>query len=119
MACLTEYTSDNSNCPGENGPDYDFGASPMLITLDDGRELVVGGQKSGGVMAIDPDTGETALAAPRWAAVACRAAFTSAWRLKASASYVPINDMAYAGDVVRYAGARPEARAVRAGCGQW
>ena len=42
-ACLSDYTSDDSNCPEEDGPDYDFGASPMLVTLDDGRDIVIGG----------------------------------------------------------------------------
>ncbi|HEY2842124.1 MAG TPA: PQQ-binding-like beta-propeller repeat protein [Bryobacteraceae bacterium] len=40
------------NCPG---PDYDFGASPILEHLDGGRDLVLVGQKSGMVYALDPD----------------------------------------------------------------
>jgi polyvinyl alcohol dehydrogenase (cytochrome) len=43
------------NCPENVGPDYDFGASPMLATLADGRELIVTIQKSGDAWAHDPD----------------------------------------------------------------
>lgn len=46
------------NCPPEMGPDFDFGAATLLVTLSDGRELVIGGQKSGLVHALDPDSGE-------------------------------------------------------------
>jgi polyvinyl alcohol dehydrogenase (cytochrome) len=43
------------NCPDESGPDYDFGASAMLVTTPSGRDVLVAGQKSGVVYAIDPD----------------------------------------------------------------
>jgi len=43
------------NCPAKVGPDHDFGASPILITLPDGRSLLIAGQKSGNVWAHDPD----------------------------------------------------------------
>ena len=43
------------NCPKDLGPDFDFGASPMLLTLPDGRRLLLAGQKSGQVFAHDPD----------------------------------------------------------------
>ncbi len=43
------------NCPPENGPDYDFGSSAMLVRTPNGREILVAGQKSGMVHAFDPD----------------------------------------------------------------
>ena len=43
------------NCPAEDGPDFDFGAPPMLVTLADGRDIILAGQKSGMVHALDPD----------------------------------------------------------------
>ena len=43
------------NCPKDLGPDHDFGASPILKTLPDGRTLLIAGQKSGNVWAHDPD----------------------------------------------------------------
>jgi polyvinyl alcohol dehydrogenase (cytochrome) len=41
-----------SNCPG---PDYDFGSSAILQKLPDGRDVLLAGQKSGVVYALDPD----------------------------------------------------------------
>lgn len=46
------------NCPKENGPDYDFGAATLIATNADGVDLVIGGQKSGLVHAINADTGK-------------------------------------------------------------
>ncbi len=43
------------NCPKDAGPDYDFGSSPILHRLPDGRELLLAGQKSGILFALDPD----------------------------------------------------------------
>ncbi len=40
------------NCPG---PDYDFGSSPILEKTETGRDLLLAGQKSGVVYALDPD----------------------------------------------------------------
>ena len=44
-----------ANCPTTVGPDADFGNSPILRTLADGRRLLLIGQKSGLVHALDPD----------------------------------------------------------------
>ena len=46
---------DKTNCADSNGPDWDFGASPMLVTPPGGRRLLLAGQKSGIVHALDPD----------------------------------------------------------------
>ncbi len=43
------------NCPKDMGPDYDFGDSPILRTLANGRRILVAGQKSGVVWGHDPD----------------------------------------------------------------
>lgn len=45
----------NPNCPEDEGPDFDFGSSPALVTLRDGRDLLVAGQKSGLGYGLDPD----------------------------------------------------------------
>jgi polyvinyl alcohol dehydrogenase (cytochrome) len=45
---------DKTNCP-INGPDFDFGASPILVTLPNGKRALLAGQKSGIVHALDPD----------------------------------------------------------------
>ena len=43
------------NCSERPGPDFDFGASSVLATLPNGRQLIVAGQKSGVAYALDPD----------------------------------------------------------------
>ena len=43
------------NCPKEDGPDYDIGASAMLSTAENGKQFLIIGQKSGMVYALDPD----------------------------------------------------------------
>ena len=52
VACSGQY---RSNCPGTKGPDFDFGSSPILVDLPDGRRALIAGQKSGMVHALDPD----------------------------------------------------------------
>jgi polyvinyl alcohol dehydrogenase (cytochrome) len=46
---------DRPNCPNEPGPDLDFGSSPILRDLGNGHRLLLAGQKSGVMHAIDPD----------------------------------------------------------------
>jgi polyvinyl alcohol dehydrogenase (cytochrome) len=48
-------TPARENCPEEEGPDFDFGNSAILRDLPGGRSLIVIGQKSGVVWALDPD----------------------------------------------------------------
>ncbi len=43
-----------ANCPETKGPDYDFGTSPALRSIG-GKQLLVIGQKSGILWALDPD----------------------------------------------------------------
>jgi len=45
------------NCPKPMGPDLDFGAPPILAHTLDGRELLLAGEKSGAVYALNPDDG--------------------------------------------------------------
>src|SRR5690606_38229653 len=54
-ACRMIDPEDRTNCADEEAPDFDFGASPMLIDLGNGRRVLVAGQKSGVVHALDPD----------------------------------------------------------------
>ena len=60
MTTADAYTAacrlpDKTNCAVSNGPDLDFGASPILVTQPGGRRLLLAGQKSGIVHALDPD----------------------------------------------------------------
>jgi len=43
-----------ANCPQGAGPDYDFGSSAILLDGEGQRELLLAGQKSGIVFALDP-----------------------------------------------------------------
>lgn len=43
------------NCPDDEGPDFDFGNSPILKTLPNGRGVITLGQKSGVAWGLDPD----------------------------------------------------------------
>ena len=45
----------NPNCPEDAGPDHDFGASPVLVTMSNDRDLLVIGQKSGMTYGLNPD----------------------------------------------------------------
>ena len=47
--------ADNPNCPEDVGPDFDFSASPVLITLANGRDALVVTQKSGVGYLLDPE----------------------------------------------------------------
>lgn len=52
LAC---HAPDQSNCPDANGPDLDFGQPPILVSLLNGKDELVIGQKSAVAWAIDPD----------------------------------------------------------------
>jgi polyvinyl alcohol dehydrogenase (cytochrome) len=43
------------NCPEKPGDDTDIGASPILVSLASGKRLLLVGQKSGVMWALDPD----------------------------------------------------------------
>lgn len=49
-ACL----NGGANCPDNPGQDFDFGASIIIADID-GRQLLLAGQKSGEVFALNPD----------------------------------------------------------------
>ena len=51
-ACSTEPKG--PSCPEGSGPDYDFGSPAIMVTAN-GRDLLLAGQKSGIVWAIDPE----------------------------------------------------------------
>ncbi len=53
IACTA--TPSGPNCPLAKGPDLDFGSSPILVSLADGKRALIASQKSGVVTALDPD----------------------------------------------------------------
>ena len=48
-------TERSEACPAPIGPHVDIGNSPILLTTSDGKRLLLGGTKSGDVVALDPD----------------------------------------------------------------
>jgi len=48
----TACSQQSSGCPG---PDHDYGSSVLLGNMDNGRDVLMAGQKSGVVYALDPD----------------------------------------------------------------
>jgi polyvinyl alcohol dehydrogenase (cytochrome) len=60
------FMSGTINGPlGARGPDYDFGSSPALVKLANGNELLITGNKSSIVYAMDPETGKTVWQTPK------------------------------------------------------
>jgi polyvinyl alcohol dehydrogenase (cytochrome) len=58
VGCQTKWPL-SLKCPKVPGEDHDFGGAPiMMTTLANGRDVVIAGQKSGVVHAIDPDNGQ-------------------------------------------------------------
>ena len=53
LGCV-QRNSEELNCPDEEGPDYDFSGSPILVRLKEDRWILIGVQKSG-LVALDPD----------------------------------------------------------------
>jgi polyvinyl alcohol dehydrogenase (cytochrome) len=52
LACSLDGSS---NCPEDSGPDYDFAAAPILVSLREGGRALIAAQKQGVVYALDPD----------------------------------------------------------------
>ena len=120
-ACFIGFPGiDNSNCPEEDGPDYDFGSHPILVNLPDGNDIVVGGQKSGHAVGIDPDSGETL-----WRTAVGRGGIQGGVHFGIAAEgnslYIPINDLNFPGDEQRYkweTPAKPGVYSVNAATGE-
>ena len=93
LACQLKH---KINCPAENGPAFDFTAPPVLVTLPGGRDIVLAGQKSGYVHALDADTGNLV-----WRQKLGRGGFAGGvhWGMAAdgTALYVPVADTAFQG----------------------
>ncbi|MBI5617084.1 MAG: PQQ-binding-like beta-propeller repeat protein [Gammaproteobacteria bacterium] len=56
-ACADPSPKSQVACPKSKGPDLDFGASPVLAKDANGRSVLLAGQKSGVLHALEPATG--------------------------------------------------------------
>jgi polyvinyl alcohol dehydrogenase (cytochrome) len=54
-SCPSNGPGRSETCPDPEGPDFDFGNSPILRTLPNGRSIIAIGQKSGIGWGLDPD----------------------------------------------------------------
>ena len=79
------------NCPDNTGPDADFGAPPMLVKHGD-KDLLIAGQKSGMVHALDPDNNGAIV----WQQLVGRGGIMGGvhWGMATNGTtlYIPIND---------------------------
>lgn len=57
---------ENEGCYQPVGPDFDFAASPVLTTMENGKDIIVATNKSGEGFAFDPDDGGRLLWTYRW-----------------------------------------------------
>jgi polyvinyl alcohol dehydrogenase (cytochrome) len=53
-SCLGR-SPNHANCPHLESPDFDYGSSAILVTLSNGRRMIVAAQKSGVAHGFDPD----------------------------------------------------------------
>lgn len=49
---------DPINCPEDSGPDYDYGAGPVIAQSAKGERIILAGDKGGVVAAMDAETGK-------------------------------------------------------------
>lgn len=89
IACMV---GSGENCPVEKGPDHDIGASVMLVDAGPGRQLLIAGDKSGWVTALDPGRAGQVV----WRVRAGRGSVVGGIHFGMAAEghriYVPVND---------------------------
>ncbi len=91
VACMMK---DNPNCPVENGPDVDFGAGTILITLPDGKDVLIAGQKNGTVYALDVDAKGAMLWKTKVGRGGIQGGVHFGMAIDGNRIYAPISDMA-------------------------
>lgn len=81
------------NCPKEQGPDFDLSASPLLIDLGDGKQIVIATSKGGVMTAVDPDAGGRLLWQTRVGRGAIQGGVHFGMAAEGARVYVPISDV--------------------------
>ena len=116
VACMM---ADNPNCPAEDGPDFDHGASMILVEVE-GRSVLAVGHKNGTVYGLDPDSDGAVL----WSTRVGRGSIQGGVHFGMAAAegliYAPINDMndTRNGDWLDPELARPGVHAIDAASGE-
>jgi polyvinyl alcohol dehydrogenase (cytochrome) len=113
--CVSEI---KTLCPESAGPDYDFGAAPILARSSTQRQFILVGQKSGWVFAVDPDRGKLV-----WKQRVGRGGIEGGIHFGMAVAgdrlFVPINDMTDAVYGVKYPeAAKPGVYALNIGSGR-
>jgi polyvinyl alcohol dehydrogenase (cytochrome) len=89
MACGA--MGDGPNCPDNKGPDFDVGCAPVLRSVN-GKDVIIAGQKSGLLTAINPEDGKIV-----WQTRAAQGGALGGieWGISADEerAYVPVSDM--------------------------
>ena len=116
VACMM---AENPNCPEEDGPDVDYGASMVLVEGEQGAVLAAG-QKSGMVFGLDPDREGALLWSTRVGRGSSQGGVHFGMAAGDGLLYVPINDMndTRAGEVLDPALARPGVHAIDPATGE-
>lgn len=95
VACVRP---DTTNCPEDAGPDHDFGSSPILVKLPNGRRALLAGQKSGVMTALDPDDRGKILWQTRVGKGGLLGGIQWGSASDADKVYVPLSDIAWVGE---------------------
>lgn len=122
VACMMQ---NNPNCPPEDGPDFDHGASMILSTVPTtipttvpttggGRRTLLAGHKNGTIFGLDPDAQGEVLWSVRVGRGSIQGGVHFGMAASAETLYAPINDMndTHNGDVLDAGAARPGIHAV-------
>lgn len=85
-------TADKINCPPEKGPDFDFGAAVIIAKTAQGNDILLAGQKSGNVYALDPDDGGKVLWSRRLGRGGIQGGIHFGMTVDGQTLYVPVSD---------------------------
>lgn len=85
------------NCPVEDGPDYDYAAATIIATDANGKEIILAGQKSGVVYAMDPDNNGAIIWSTKVGRGGVQGGVHFGMAVDGDLLYVPISDL-YGGD---------------------
>jgi len=89
LACHKPEVDPNERC----GPDFDYGASAVLRALPTGRRVLLAGQKSGVLHALDPDRGGKILWKRQLSEGGVLGGIEWGFAADAETAYVPISDL--------------------------
>jgi polyvinyl alcohol dehydrogenase (cytochrome) len=90
VGCMMQ---NNPNCPGENGPDVDIAAGTILVTLPNGKQTLLAGQKNGVVYGVDPDAKGNILWQTRVGRGGIQGGVHFGMALEGPRLFVPISDL--------------------------